>query len=62
MYKIIDIHDNDKFFTYKEELLNKECVFENDYPTLDGFISGYFYVPDFSVKHLYFYAVKVEKV
>lgn len=62
MYKIIDIHDNDKFFTYKEELLNKDCIFEIDKPTLEGFTSGYFYVPEFSVKPLYFYAVKVEKV
>lgn len=62
MYKIIDIHDNDKFFAYKEELLNKDCVFEVNKPTLEGFTSGYFYVPGFSVKPLYFYAVKVEKV
>ena len=62
MYKIIDIHEDDNFFTSKEELLNKDCVFEIDKPTLEGFTSGYFYVPGFSAKPLYFYAVKVEKV
>ena len=62
MYKIIDIHEEDQFFSQNADLLGKECIFEIDKPTLDGFTSGYFYVPEFSVKPLYFYAVKVEKV
>lgn len=62
MYKIIDIHEEDQFFSQTEYLLGKQCVFEIDKPTLEGFTSGYFYVPEFSVKPLYFYAVKVEKV
>ena len=62
MYKIIAIHEEDQFFSQNEYLVGKQFVFEIDKPTLDGFTSGYFYVPDFSVKPLYFYAVKVEKV
>ena len=62
MYKIIDIHEEDQFFSENEDLVGKQCVFEIDKPTLEGFTSGYFYVPEFSVKALYFYAVKVEKV
>ncbi len=62
MYKIIEIHEEDQFFDIKQELLYRDCIFEINKPTLEGFNSGYFYVPGFSVKPLYFYAVKVEKV
>lgn len=62
MYKIIDIHEEDAFFDSKPELLGMECIFEKEPSIIPNYYRGYFYVPGFSVKPLYFYAVKVEKV